>query len=285
MLDTVNIENTIKVLPPLSASAGQLLTVMAKQDRKIQEIVSVIEHDSALTASILRMVNSAAFGLRREIATIKEAVTLLGDTKITSLALASLGDGLMNKELQGYQGSRGDLGRHCLYTALVARELARHTRGRVDPGVAFTAGLLHDLGKAIISDFLVDRLDPLIHLLQTAGTADHLDAEKELLGTDHCDTGYELANHWHLPFVLRVGIKYHHLPAFALGDEKPMVYTIHLADHLTMRHGHGTGIDSELYRLDSGYLEFVKLSLDELTAVPGLVEKEFLKTAAVLYND
>jgi len=131
----------------------------------------------------------------------------------------------------------------------------------------------------------VDRLDPLLYRLQTAGSADHLEVEQELLGTDHCDTGYELANHWRLPFVLRIGIKHHHLPAFALGDEKPMAYTIHLADHLTMRQGVGTGIDTELYRLDSGYMEFIKLPLAELTEVPVLVEKEFVKTAGVLFDE
>lgn len=285
MIDSVSIQERIKVLPPLSHSASRLLSVMGRRYHQVTDIVNVVEHDSALTAAVLRMVNSAAFSLSREVLTVKDAVAYLGDTKIVSIAMAATGGDIFNAELKGYRGSRGDLGRHCLYTALVSRELARHSRGGVDPGVAFTSGLLHDIGKAMISDFLGDSTDDILASLENKELPDYRAAEQKHLGTDHCEAGYEMANHWGLPFALRVGIKYHHTPFDAIGEEKPMAHVIHLADMLVMMQGHGTGADTLYYSLDSGYLEFVKIPTGELEQVVLNLQDEFQRTAELLFGE
>lgn len=284
MLDSMTIQERVKVMPPLSTGAGELLSVMTRKNRELDTIVSAIERDSALTAGVLRMVNSAAFALTREIRTVREAVAFLGELKIVGIAMAAAGKDTFNDELTGYRGSRGDLGRHCLLAAMTARELCRFTRGAVDAGVAYTSALLHDIGKVIISDYLDRATDAIFASLQNESMPDFRAAEQKFLGTDHCDCGYEIANEWNLPRELMVGIKYHHIPGDAEPQDQPLAYVVHLADMMTIMHGVGTGIDTQHYSLDRSYVDHVRVSDEELEGlVPGLQE-EFEGTAGVLFG-
>ncbi len=285
MIDATSVEERVKVLPPLSPGASRLLGVMGRRDHDIAEVVQAIECDSALTASVLRFINSASFALCREVTTVKEAVAYLGDTKVISVAMAASGGDLFNAELRGYLGTRGSLGRHCLLTAMIARQLARFTRGRVDPGIAFTSGLLHDLGKAIISDYLQGEAEEILAGLKQDEIPDFLAGERDVLGVDHCEVGSQIANHWSLPFSLRVGMKFHHYPAEAIGDEKPIAYVVHLADMLAMRAGCGTGADTLHYALDRSYQEFVKIQHAELPQIMSDLEVEFQAVSAALFGE
>jgi len=167
---------SIKSVPALSPGAGQLLDVLGSGQYEISDIVKVIENDSALTVNVLKVVNSASMGMRREITSVHQAAAFLGDTKVIGIALASAGGDTFNADLAGYHGDRGMLGKHCLWVALAARELSRHTDGVVDKGVAFTAGLLHDIGKAVISDYMVELVPSIMEQTGKETEPDHLSA-------------------------------------------------------------------------------------------------------------
>jgi putative nucleotidyltransferase with HDIG domain len=278
-----DIEDRVKTLPPLSPGAGQLLVLMTRQQREPADIVHIVERDAVLTTGVLRYVNSATFTLNRQIATVKEAVAYLGEARVVSVAMAAAAGGAFQTELVGYHGSRGDLGRHSLYVGLAARELARRTQGQLEPGVAFTAGLLHDIGKAIISEFLRDDEGGLSEALVAEDTADFLAAERRHLGTDHGEVGAAVANHWGLPYALRIGIKLHHAPGDATAEERATAYVVHLADRLAMEQGHGTGDDTLRYPLDPGWTLTVRAGADDLAAIAAKVRPEFEAASAVLF--
>ncbi len=275
----------VKSVPALSPGASNLLDVMGSGNYEISDIVQVIENDSALTANVLKVVNSAAIGLRREMTTVNEAVAFLGDTKVIGIALASAGGETYNAELAGYHGSRGDLGRHCLWVAIAARELARHTNGVVDNGVAFTAGLLHDIGKAVISDFMVDMVPKLLSTKAEIEDGDHLEVEMEVMGTDHAEVGQALAAQWKMPQTLIDGIAHHHRPAEAPEESRAMVYVIHLADMLAMMTGIGTGLDDMQYELDPAYENYVSVSPADLEGLALDVHIDFVATAEAIFGD
>jgi putative nucleotidyltransferase with HDIG domain len=283
--NTQEIIDSVKNVPALSPGATQLLGVIAGSDYDVADIVKVIENDSALTANVLKVVNSAAMGLRREIVTVHEAVAYIGETKVVGIALASSTGDTFNAALPGYHGDRGDLGRHCLWVAIAARELARHTIGVVDPGVAFTAGLLHDIGKAVISDFMADLVDAIIEDVDESPDVDHLAAEKKNLGTDHCEIGAALARHWKMPETLVKSIEHHHRPAEAPDEVRAMAYVIHLADTLAMMQGFDTGVDSLQYKFDPDYSTFVTLETLELEGLSLDVQVDFKGTAEALFGD
>ena len=280
IIDPDDVTMAITSLRPMSAGSGRLLALMAEAERATSDVVQVIETDPALTANVLRTVNSAAMGLRREITTIQEAVAYLGDTRIVGIALASAASDVFGAELNGYHGQRGDLGRHCLWSAIAARELAPHTGGVVDPGTAFTAGLLHDIGKAVISDFLADATAdaPLV------AEGDHLDLEQDTMGTDHCTVGAAIARHWRLPATLVHAIAHHHRPADAPADQRALAYTVHLADTLAMMFGRSTGVDALQYELDPGYSDHVELDQGGLEALALDVHLDFRATADAIFG-
>lgn len=283
-VDTEQILKSVKNVPALSPGAGRLLDVVGSGRYETADLVRVIENDSALTVNVLRTVNSAAMGLRREVTSVHQAVAFLGDTKVIGIALASAGGDTFNAELAGYQGDRGMLGRHCLWTALAARELARHTGGQVDGGLAFTAGLLHDIGKAVISDFMVDVIPDIMEVVVDESSPDHLDAERTVMGTDHSEVGYLLATHWKMPESLVAGIRYHHTPAEAPEEYRLMAYVIHLADTLAMMQGVGTGADDMQYQFDMSYEKYVKLDGAALEGLAFDVQLDFNATAEALFG-
>ena len=284
MLDSGTIQKKINDMPPLSDGAHEMLAVVAGKEHEPEDIVTAVERDSVLTASVLRVVNSAAFALAREISTVKDAVAYLGDMKVVGIAMAAAGKATFNTELKGYRGSRGDLGRHCLLTAMTARELTRHTHGAVDPGIAYTAGLLHDIGKVIISDCLDQVAADIFASLDNETMPDFRAAEQHFLGTDHCDAGHEVGNEWSLPYPLLTGIKYHHLPAEAEACDRPLAYVVHLADMVVMNHGVGTGMDAEHYHVDRAYIDHIRIEEDELEELMPRLEADFARTAGALFG-
>ncbi len=275
----------VKTVQPLSPGAGQLLTLIGLAEYEIADVVKIIEVDPGLTANVLKTVNSAALGVRREVKTVVDAVAFLGETKVVGIALAASAGDLFNSELAGYQGNRGDLGRHCLWTAIASRELARHTNGRVELGVAFTAGLLHDIGKAVISDYLADSAADLTRLRSELVDSSQLELETEAIGTNHCEVGQALAQRWRLPDTLSAAIEHHHLPALASPEFKAIAYVVHMADMLAMMFGVGTGVDDMQYDLDPGYLEYVDLSASGLEGLALDVQVDFKATAEALFGD
>ncbi len=275
---------TVKSVPALSPGASQLLDVLGGGQYEISDIVQVIENDSALTVNVLKVVNSASMGLRREITSVHQAVAFLGDTKVIGIALASAGGETFNAKLAGYHGDRGMLGMHCLWVALAARELSRHTDGLVDKGVAFTAGLLHDIGKAVISDFMVDLVPAIMKSAGQETEPDHLRAEQEIMGTNHCEVGCQLARQWKMPESLIAGIEFHHTPVDAPEEYRAMAYVIHLADTLAMMQGVGTGVDDMQYKFDVDYEKYVKLDSGALEGLALDVQIDFNATAEALFG-
>jgi len=285
---TVNpreILDSVKTVPALSPGASRLLQVVGTGDYDVADIVKVIESDSALTANVLKVVNSAAMGLRREMTSVHQAVAFLGETKIIGIALTSSGGTTFNAELKGYAGSRGDLGRHCLWVAIAARELARHTGGRVDGAAAFTSGLLHDIGKVVISDFMAEVMPRIVARASDEAFGDHLEAEHQVLGTDHCEVGRYLAVGWKMPESLLCGIEHHHRPEAAPEDCRAMTYVIHLADTLAQMQGIGTGVDDMQYELKPGYTEYVQLDSAGLEALVLDTQIDYSATAEALFGD
>jgi HD-like signal output (HDOD) protein len=136
---------------------------------------------------------------------------------------------------------------------------------------------LHDIGKSLISDFLQGSAPEAIALISSHDSQDYLEAEEKIIGVDHTEAGFELAKAWQLPEELAEVILYHHLPANASEEFRPLVYAVHLGDNIAMLGGFGTGSDSMQYRLDPNYTAYLDLSPTTLDKVMLTVDIEFEK--------
>ncbi len=283
-LTSEELQKIVSSVPMLSSSASQLLHIAAQPDHDLIEVINLVKTDANLTARVLKIVNSAAFALVNKVTSIDRAVSYLGERIIVSIALGDCAGKLMDKELVGYSAQRGSLWKHDLRSAIAAREVVVQSGADISPELAFTAGLLHDIGKALISDYLADTAPEAVSMITAEDSSDYLDAEEQLVGFDHTHAGFELAKSWELPDELSAAIRYHHDPTQAEEEFRALVYAVHLGDVIAMMGGFGTGSDSMRYKLDQNYTEYIKLSPKTLPSIMLAVDMEFEKLEAS-FND
>lgn len=287
MANLVNSEvvrKAIEQLPVFSPSALQLLEVVADPDHDLDDVVKIVKFDSSLTMRVLKAVNSPVYGLVNEITSIDRALSYTGERTVVSIAVQENTGQLFNKPLEGYQGDAGDLWRHDLFSAIASREVARYAKGDFDLDLAFTGGLLHDIGKSIFAAVWKEFSQEAPVQIDQGAVNDYLMAEHDLTGLDHTEVGYEMACHWQLPESLKAVILHHHHPAEAIECMQPLVYAVHLGDIVSMMAGCATGSDGLQYQLDPGYKEFFNLSSETLAEIVLNAEEEFKKAEASLVS-
>ncbi len=279
-----SVKKAILDTPLLSPSVAQLLEVTARDDFELDDIIRIVKHDAPLTARLLKVVNSPMYRPVQPIVSVDRAVVFVGSRVVVSLALSSSTGSLFTKALSGYEGEEFALWRHNLFSALAARAVARYGRGCCAPDAAFTGGLLHDIGKTVLSQFLQGSATQLLAKIGSGESADYLLAECGLIGTDHAQVGYELARHWKLPPALQEVIRHHHQPARAAEEHRALTFAVHLGDIIAMLGGYGTGSDSMQYTLADNYQQYFPIGEEELAQVLLDVNLEFATLSQVFEN-
>ncbi|OGS73075.1 MAG: phosphohydrolase, partial [Gallionellales bacterium GWA2_60_142] len=178
-------------------------------DSSMADIAKAVSQDPSFTVRLLRVANSSFYGFSSSIDTVDKAVSVIGTSRIRSLALsmsvASSFAGLPNDLV-----SMDNFWRHSLYCAVIARILARRA-GKCDPEAVFTAGLLHDIGELVIFNRLPEQAkDALLRVLDSVDDLPIHEAERQAMGFDHAQVGAELARQWNLPSLLQECIGFHH---------------------------------------------------------------------------
>lgn len=195
------------------------------------DIGKVIAHDPALTARVLRLVNSAHYALAYKIGSIPQAITILGSRALQELVLTTSVTSAFSK-ISSKLVDMADFWHHSIYCGILARAIARHQRYD-QPEQIFVAGLLHDIGKLVLYHRLPEQSE--IILRQFAASDQPLfRIEREILGFDHAAVGAALLNAWKLPDIYRTTTAFHHTPtrASTFIDE---VALVHVANALTKK--------------------------------------------------
>jgi putative nucleotidyltransferase with HDIG domain len=209
-------------LPP--RAVRELLRISQAPDVDTKRIVDTITSDEALTARVIRVVNSALFSVKREITSVQQAIVLLGREAIVQIAVGVAALHIDTSTSGSLPLSRRSFWRHSMSTAFLARQMSA-TEGEVNAEQAFTAGLLHDIGKLILMGYLGPEY---AHVLNQAKQDDRpLEAvELEMLGVDHDTIGRELCDRWKLSASLRDGASIHGVD----GDASPLTQVVRAAN-------------------------------------------------------
>ncbi len=263
-------------LPPLSASVSQVILACDDPDMTVGQLTQIILQDQNLTANILKVANSAFYGHARRVATATEAVVLLGFSAMKSLAISSHTARLLKTSLPGYGLEDGELWAHSLGVAFIARRIAIEARLAPVEEV-FVAGLLHDLGKLILSSYLQPVFVDIVRIADERKEPFH-HVEAEVLGFGHAELGGQIAASWNFPPELEEAVRYHHDPAQA--TRKPMVaHAVHLADAVCMMLGVGLGADGMAYTARPETLDALGYDQDRLMSLMSEMEPLITDTA------
>jgi putative nucleotidyltransferase with HDIG domain len=217
----------VTLLQPMPANISRVLTEVEKEDVNINALARTISLDPALAAYILRMSNSAALGYAYACTTVEDAVMHIGLKRLKSVLITFPAAEMMEKSLTGYQFESGELWQHSLITAVAAKWLAKKLKYS-SPEEAYTAGLLHDLGKLILDQFVFSNYNVILSLVEQQRLP-IWKVEDKLLGINHAYVGGKIAEHWSYPAALADAISFHHNPAEAKTN-KSLAAIINLAN-------------------------------------------------------
>jgi putative nucleotidyltransferase with HDIG domain len=207
-LSPEQLANSVQDLPSLPAVVMELLSSIEQENIDISVLAKKVSYDQALTAKTLRLANSSSYGLQVKVATIQQAITFLGFQTTRNLITAAAVTGCFPNGLcPGFNDKA--FWRHSIATAACARSLARRLRFNQD--VAFTAGLLHDIGRLVLVTGHPQAYGEVL-AWRNRQDGEWLDAERAVLGIDHVVAGVALAEHWNFSDTMRQAIAYHHAP-------------------------------------------------------------------------
>jgi len=260
MLEHEAILARIKSLPPAPVVLARVMSIMEDPKSGSRELISAIEVDPGVTANVLRTCNSPAYVGSRALSTLEEAVHRVGMRTVVQLATMGGAESLLNGTHEGYGLAAGDLWRHSLSVALGCRLLARRV-GFDRVSLAFTGGLLHDLGKIVLDVFLRRRYGEVRQKVEQGSTFQ--EAEREVLGMDHADLGSRIAESWSFPPPLLAMIRHHHRPDEA-PEDADLCSLVHLADALSHWLGIGLGRPGLAVRFESSAVRRFGLGPDDL---------------------
>lgn len=247
-------------LPPAPRVLPELLDLLSQENVDSDRVVKVIAYDPGLTASVLQLCNSAYFGLATPAEDLSEAVTRLGFNQVYQLVAALVGSKAMGPPQPGYGIDKGELWKHSVASAVAAQCIAE-AQGE-SPSVVYTAALLHDIGKIVLSDALVHSYAQLIEETERNQQA-LVDTEKKLLGVDHAEIGGRLLARWRFPAKLVDAVTHHHAPQGAGPHGQLAAYT-YLGNMLAHFVGYGYGHLPFALRGRSEAMEMLGLSKDAL---------------------
>ncbi len=273
MPDRIDILKQIRNVPSLPSVVIRIRQYLNDPDVSFDALAKVIEHDPGLTANILQLANSAYFGWSRKIKTVKEAITRLGTNRIFQMVLCMSVAPLVRKPIKGYDMESNALWEHSFATAILAEKIVRKLKIR-NHEEAFTAGLLHDMGKVVLGTFVEVDDEPIKRIVEQEGVPFN-EAERRVVGMDHAEVAAELLASWNLPEEVVAAARWHHEPARAEGEHQQIVDLIHLADALAMRAGWGGGVDMGCYRVDEESILRLGLTAEIADEVTDQAEPEF----------
>lgn len=249
---------SVNHLRPIPSNVTRVLKELENPRVSLAMIAEYIGLDQALAALVLQMANSAALGYGRSCSSLNDAVVRIGVKRLKSLLLASVAVGPMNRQLSGYRLGAGELWNHSVGTAVTA-EWAARTLAYPDPEEAYVAGLLHDIGKLLLDQYVLTDYSQIILYVQKYNQPLWL-VEEKLIGIDHARVGGLIAQRWGFPTVLTDAISFHHYPSTA--HASPVLPAIiNLANYLTIKvQGSQQGLFCDVLHPDV----LIILSLDEV---------------------
>lgn len=254
----------IKSFPSMPVFVSNIIDLLNNPNTNVSQIAETVKFDPGMTANILRLANSAEFGAHQRIHSLKEAIVRLGLKQLFQMVVAFGMGTKLAVPLKGYELQPEELLFHSLWAALASEELCTALSLKM-PDMLFTAGILHDLGKLLVDEYVAVYKTDILDL----GRAQNLsfeDAENKVLGISHAEAGAEVLSRWHFPAPLVAVARWHHRPD-AAGEFRATTSIVHIAEVLSYTEGVGSGVDGFSYKLSDDAIAHLGLKTKTLEYV------------------
>ena len=229
------IMSKIKSFPSMPATGVKMLKMLQDPETTVDEIEDVLRHDPGLTVNVLKLANSAYFGIPTKISSVRQGILLLGLRKLIQLVVASCVNSVMDKPVPGYELPPGDLWRHSIAVSIAAEALVKD-KNNINAEEIFTPALLHDIGKLILGNFVKEELED-IEKIANKGVP-YVVAENMVLGTDHAQVGAQILTQWSFPRDVIEAVRWHHDPDYPK-QVKASMDVVYLSNLLCQSNGKG----------------------------------------------
>jgi HD-like signal output (HDOD) protein len=255
---------SVTALATLPEVTSRIISTVEDPRSSAANLHKIIAHDPALVTRILKLVNSAFYGLPGQVGSIDRAIVLLGLNAVKNIAIAaSLGQLFRGVKLCEKFSAR-DLWTHCIAVAVAGRELARGLKvPLVDE--AFLGGMIHDAGILISLQAWPEKTRTICKTVLTNG-GDFCQTEQKALGLDHQTLGQALAEQWKFPASCRLVAGAHHNPASVPDDSRLLVTLVYVADTICCQSAQGFNLTALNQQLDPALLAEAKIE-------PALIEQ------------
>jgi HD-like signal output (HDOD) protein len=267
-------------LKPISDVAGKVLALLDDPDCGVSDLSDIIRHEPALTANLLKLANSAYFGLPGKLNDAKQAIVYLGMSQVVDLVLLVSCSNSFSGSHEGYGLKAGELWKSAVSGAIIANDLAQ-LKGLKQGSLIFTGALLRDIGKVVLDQFINPAISKIMDRV-TDQSITFAEAERQVLGFDHVQVGAMVAKNWNFPDALQCVIRYYHSPLEAKGCFLE-ASVVHLADALCRKLEIGPGVDDRSYPEDERVVR--SLGLDD-SRIQGVIDNFGLKMERInaLFN-
>jgi len=199
----------VSSFPSMPRAVVQLRTLLKEDNPPLEEIERIVRQDPGLATNVLRLANSAYFGISKKVGSLKQAVMLLGIKRFEQIAISASMNQTMDKAVEGYNLSPGELWLHSILVSNTAEAIAKYKK-ITDTNDVFTPALLHDMGKLVLGKFVKEESEKIASIVSQKISLDL--AENMVLGTDHAEIGALILDKWSFPEDIVNAVRWHHDP-------------------------------------------------------------------------
>lgn len=273
--------NSIGDIATLPEVTIKIIEIVEDPKSTARDLHEVIKNDPALSVKVLKVVNSAFYGLPGQVASVDRAIILLGLSSVKNIAIAASIARLFKGKRISEQFSASDLWRHSLGVAVAARALGKASPHPVMPDELFVAGLIHDIGMLVQRQAYPDQFAEVINRC-SAEPQDFLVVEREVIGADHQSFGVALTTKWKFPRHLRAAVGFHHNPDTVSAELKNIATIIQLADCMACNEKVGFYLTAQTSEITAGMRDTLGLTEAQVNEVRAALPDHLADAEATL---
>ncbi|MBF0473670.1 MAG: HDOD domain-containing protein [Nitrospirae bacterium] len=272
----------LMTLPPISNGPIKIMELLEDGKTELPDLIKIIRLSPGLTTSVLKIANKESYKHQGEIASIMDAVKIMGEAQMYKIITSAAFCSLLNKPLRGFDLISDDLLTHSIAVAIIAEVICNALKIENIEEI-FTASLLHDVGKLILVEFVEDDFTEIMKHSKANRESFEI-AERKILGIEHGELGAMLLEIWELPQSLIIPVRYHHDPEGKTGQYQLITDIVHIADNISRSSGIGVGDEGLQYHLSKDALKRLKLKTKMIENIMSQSLNQFNQTLKLFNN-